>query len=250
MNATFAGHKTTNMANNWLERTELLLGQESVKKLSNKHVLVIGLGGVGAYAAEQICRAGVGKLTIADGDIIQPSNINRQLPALHSTIGKPKAETLGKRLKDINPNVELTIIQEYLRDERLTQLLSNNFDYVVDAIDTLSPKVFLIHDAIKFGHKVVSSMGSGGKLDPTQVKISDISESYGCPLARILRKRLHRLGIREGFKVVYSAEKVPEHAMKPCEGEPNKKTTIGTISYMPPLFGCMIASVVIRDLLA
>lgn len=237
------------MVPTWLERTELLLGGKAVEKLSQKHVLIIGLGGVGAYAAEQICRAGIGALTISDGDTIHESNINRQLPALHSSVGQPKAEYIGKRLLDINPNLKLTVIQEYLRDERLTELLSRKYDYVVDAIDTLSPKVFLIHDALRFGQRVVSSMGSGGKLDPTMVRISDISESHGCPLARILRKRLHRLGIRQGVKVVYSPEEVPENATRPCEGEPNKKTTIGTISYMPPLFGCMIASVVVRDLL-
>lgn len=237
------------MVPTWLERTELLIGSNALEKLSQKHVLIVGLGGVGAYTAEQICRAGIGALTIADGDTIHESNINRQLPALHSSIGQPKAEYIGKRLLDINPGLKLTIIQEYLRDERLTSVLSQKYDYVVDAIDTLSPKVFLIHDALRFGQRVVSSMGSGGKLDPTMVRISDISESYGCPLARILRKRLHRLGIRQGVKVVYSPEEVPENATRPCEGEPNKKTTIGTISYMPPLFGCMIASVVVRDLL-
>lgn len=234
----------------WLERTELLLGAEQVDKLKNKHVLVVGLGGVGAYAAEQICRAGIGQMTIVDGDTIHLTNINRQLPALKSSIGLPKAEYLGKRLMDINPDLKLSIIQEYLRDDRMKDVLSHHFDYVVDAIDTLSPKIFLIHDAFKNGLRVVSSMGSGGKLDPTKVQIADISESHNCPLARILRKRLHRLGIRTGIKVVYSPEEVPENATRPCEGEPNKKTTVGTISYMPPIFGCFIASVVVRDLLA
>lgn len=234
----------------WLERTELLLGAEQVNKLKNKHVLVVGLGGVGAYAAEQICRAGIGQMTIVDGDTIHLTNINRQLPALKSSIGLPKAEYLGKRLMDINPDLKLSIIQEYLRDDRMKDVLSHHFDYVVDAIDTLSPKIFLIHDAFKNGLRVVSSMGSGGKLDPTKVQIADISESHNCPLARIMRKRLHRLGIRTGIKVVYSPEEVPENATRPCEGEPNKKTTVGTISYMPPIFGCFIASVVVRDLLA
>jgi len=234
----------------WLERTELLLGAEQVDKLKNKHVLVVGLGGVGAYAAEQLCRAGIGQMTIVDGDTIHLTNINRQLPALKSSIGLPKAEYLGKRLMDINPDLKLSIIQEYLRDDRMKEVLSHHYDYVVDAIDTLSPKIFLIHDAFKNGLRVVSSMGSGGKLDPTKVQIADISESHNCPLARILRKRLHRLGIRTGIKVVYSPEEVPENATRPCEGEPNKKTTVGTISYMPPIFGCFIASVVVRDLLA
>ncbi len=234
---------------NWLERTRLLIGEEGVSKLQKKHVLIVGLGGVGAYAAEQICRAGVGEMTIVDGDSLQYSNINRQLPALSSTVGKPKAVVLGERLLDINPQLNLHVVQEYIRDERMREILKVKYDYIVDAIDTLSPKVFLIVDSIKHGHKLVSSMGSGGKIDPSQVHVSDISKTKICPLARILRKRLHSFDIRSGFKAVYSSEKVPEHAMVPCQGEPNKRTTIGTISYMPPLFGCIMASVVVRDLL-
>ncbi len=233
----------------WLERTELLLGEGKLNKLSNSHVLVVGLGGVGAYAAEQICRAGVGEMTIVDGDLIHLTNINRQLPALNSSLGQPKAEYLGQRMMDINPELKLHIIQEYIRDERMKEIVSQPYDFVVDAIDTLSPKIFLIHDTLKFGNRIVSSMGAGGKVDPMLVKVSDISESYNCPLARILRKRLSRLGIKEGFKVVFSPEEVDESSTRPCEGEPNKKTTVGTISYMPPIFGCFIASVVIRGLL-
>ncbi|HOP03332.1 MAG TPA: tRNA threonylcarbamoyladenosine dehydratase [Tenuifilaceae bacterium] len=233
----------------WLERTKLLIGAEKLEKLEKSHVLVVGLGGVGAYSAEQICRAGVGEMTIVDGDNLHETNLNRQLAALHSTMSLPKAEVMGNRLLDINPNLKLTIIQEYIRDERMKEILSQKFDYVVDAIDTLSPKIFLIYDSVRNGHRLVSSMGSGGKLDPSRVQIADISKSFNCPLARILRKRLHRLGIREGFKVVFSSEEVPDGAMIPCEGEPNKKTTVGTISYMPPIFGCFMASVVVRDLL-
>lgn len=233
---------------NWLERTELLLGADRIEKLKNSHVLVVGLGGVGAYAAEQICRAGVGEMTIVDGDSIHLTNKNRQLPALTSSLGQPKAEYMGKRLLDINPELKLHVIQEYIRDERMKEIISQPYSYVVDAIDTLSPKIFLIHDSIKYGHRIVSSMGAGGKVDPMLVEVADISESYNCPLARILRKRLSRLGIKEGFKVVFSSEEIPEGSSRPCEGEPNKKTTVGTISYMPPLFGCFIASVVIRDL--
>jgi len=233
----------------WLERTELLLGAEKLEKLRRSHVLVVGLGGVGAYAAEQICRAGVGEMTIVDGDNIHLTNKNRQLPALTSSLNQPKAEYMGKRLLDINPDLKLHIIQEYIRDERMKEIIAFPYDYVVDAIDTLSPKIFLIHDSLKYGHRVVSSMGSGGKVDPSLVRVADISESHSCPLARILRKRLHRLGIRDGFKVVFSSEVVPEESMVPCEDEPNKKTTVGTISYMPPIFGCFIASVVIRDLI-
>lgn len=233
----------------WLERTRLLIGDEAIGKLEKSHVLVVGLGGVGAYAAEQICRAGVGQMTIVDGDDLHLSNINRQLPALKSTIGKPKAAVMGERLLDINPSLKLTVIQEYIRDERMKEIISQPYDFVVDAIDTLSPKVFLIYHSLTSNHRVVSSLGSGGKMDPTRVKVADIDESYGCPLGRMLRKRLHRLGIRSGVTVVFSTEEVPENAMRPCENEANKKTTIGTISYMPPLFGCIIASEVVRNII-
>ena len=233
----------------WLERTQLLIGENGLELLEKKHVLVVGLGGVGAYAAEQICRAGVGEMTLVDGDIINPSNRNRQLLALVSTTGKAKAEVLGHRLRDINPNIKLHIIQEYIHNDRMEKILDAKFDYVVDAIDTLSPKIFLIYHTLQKGHKLVSSMGSGGKFDPTKVEVADFSESRICPLARVLRKRLGRFGVREGFKVVFSTEVIPEHAMIPCKGEPNKKTTIGTISYMPPIFGCYMASVVVRDLI-
>jgi len=160
-----------------------------------------------------------------------------------------KATVMGQRLLDINPELKLHVIPEYIREERMLEILDNKFDYVVDAIDTLSPKIFLIYKTLLKGHRLVSSMGSGGKLDPSKVEIADFSQSRICPLARVLRKRLGRLGVREGFKVVFSTEEVPEHAMIPCEGEPNKKTTLGTISYMPPLFGCFMASVVVRDLI-
>ncbi len=233
----------------WLERTELLLGREALDKLSASHVLVVGLGGVGAYTAEQLCRAGIGEMTIVDGDFIQHSNRNRQLPALASTVGQPKVEVMRERLLDINPDLKLHAVFEYLRDDRMVELLEKPYTYVVDAIDTLSPKIFLIYHTLTLGHRLVSSMGSGGKVDPGLVQVADFSKSRICPLARILRKRLHRLGIREGFQVVFSTEEVPEHVMIPCEGEPNKKTTVGTISYMPPLFGCFLASVVVREIL-
>lgn len=233
----------------WLERTALLLGDESLKVLSNSHVLVVGLGGVGAYAAEQLCRAGVGELTLVDGDTIQLTNINRQLPALRSTVGRPKAEVLAERFSDINPALHLHVVSTYLHGEAMQGLLSRQYSYVVDAIDTLAPKLTLIRYAVERGQRLVSSMGSGGRLNPELVRVDDIDSSHGCPLARMLRKRLHRLGIRTGFKVVYSPEEVPLQAMRPCD-EPNKKTVVGTISYMPPLFGCMLASVVLRDIIA
>jgi len=232
----------------WLTRTELLLGDEGLQKLKAANVLVVGLGGVGAYAAEMICRAGVGSMTIVDGDAIHASNRNRQLPALKSTEGLAKAEVMGQRLKDINPDIELTVIQEYLKDKRMIDVLDMGFDYIVDAIDTLSPKIFLIYHSLQRKFPVVSSMGAGGKFDPTSISISDISETTDCSLARILRKRLHRLGIREGFTAVYSPEVIDKSKIIPTSGEQNKVSIVGTISYMPAAFGIACASVVIRDL--
>ncbi|MEE4114974.1 MAG: tRNA threonylcarbamoyladenosine dehydratase [Marinilabiliaceae bacterium] len=233
----------------WQARTELLLGKESLDKLASANVLIVGLGGVGAYAAEMICRAGVGRMTIVDGDIINETNINRQLVALNSTLGENKTEVLGKRLLDINPGLQLEIITEFIRDERMTEILDRGYDYVVDAIDTLSPKVFLIYHAMQKGMPVVSSMGAGGKLDPSKIQIADISKTYNCKLAKVLRKRLHRLGIRKGFTAVFSPEAVAGESIELTEGEQNKKSNVGTISYMPPAFGCACASVVIRGLL-
>ena len=234
----------------WIERTDLLLGTERLEKLRTASILVVGLGGVGAYAAEMLCRAGVGNLTIVDGDIVEETNRNRQLPALVSTQGKPKAEVLEQRFRDINPDVRLVVINDFLRDEKTIELLDNShFDYVVDCIDTLSPKVFLIYHAFTRGLKVVTSMGAGGKMDPTQVRIADISKSHDCKLARVVRKRLHRLGIRKGITSVFSPEEVPEDAIR-LEQSQNKNSTVGAISYMPAVFGCFVASVVIRDLAA
>lgn len=234
----------------WLERTELLLGKENLLRLKKANILVVGLGGVGAYAAEELCRAGIGKMTIVDGDVIESSNRNRQLPALISTTGKPKAEILAARFRDINPEVELTVVNDFIQDKKIIELLkSQSYDYVVDAIDTLTPKVFLIFHAVQLRLKVVSSMGAGGKLEPQKVQVTDISKSYNCKLARMLRKRLTKLGIKKGVKVVFSPEGIMEGAVRIEEGQ-NKKSTVGTISYMPPVFGCYISSVVIRDLIS
>ncbi|MCW0484708.1 tRNA threonylcarbamoyladenosine dehydratase [Gaoshiqia sediminis] len=234
---------------NWQERTALMLGKTKMEKLKHAHVLVVGLGGVGAYAAEQLCRAGIGKLTIVDGDVVEMTNRNRQLPALISNQGQSKAEIMGQRFRDINPDIELHVINEYLKDERMIEVLEEaRYDYVVDAIDTLSPKVFLIYHSKQLGLPIVSSMGAGGKLDPSLVQVSDIAKSFNCKLARMLRKRLYKLGIRKGVKVVFSPEEVEKERVKLEEGQ-NKKSTVGTISYMPPLFGCFCSSVVIRDLL-
>lgn len=234
---------------NWLERTELLLGSEKLAILRRAHVLVVGLGGVGAYAAEMIARAGVGRMTIADADAVAPSNINRQLVALHSTVGQQKADVLAARLRDINPELELTVVNRYIRDAETYALLdAAPYDYVVDAIDTLSPKLALILAALERQMRLVSSMGAGAKTDPTKLEIADISKTHHCPLAHMLRKRLHKAGVRRGFRAVFSPEPMREGAMILCE-EQNKKSNVGTISYMPALFGIGCASVVIRDLI-
>lgn len=234
---------------NWLERTELLLGREKLDRLKQAHVLVVGLGGVGAYAAEMVARAGVGRMTIADADAVSPSNINRQLVALHSTVGRQKADILAERLRDINPEIELEVINRYIRDEETYRLLdAAPYDYVVDAIDTLSPKLALIAAALERRLPLVSSMGAGAKMDPTKLEIADISKTHHCPLAHMLRKRLHKLGIRSGFRAVFSPEPMREGAMILCE-EQNKKSNVGTISYIPALFGIGCASVVIRGLI-
>ncbi|HBT94932.1 MAG TPA: tRNA threonylcarbamoyladenosine dehydratase [Coriobacteriia bacterium] len=237
------------MTQSWLERTELLLGEEKLDRLNRTHVLVVGLGGVGAYAAEMLARAGIGRLTIADSDTVSPGNINRQLVALHSTVGEPKAEVLAGRLKDINPTLDLTVVDSYIQEDTLEKLLdAAPYDYVVDAIDTLSPKVFFIYEALKRGFSLVSSMGAGGRIDPTKVEIADIGQTHSCPLAKKVRVRLHRRDIHTGFKAVFSPESIQPSAMAACN-ELNKKTIVGTISYMPAIFGCTCASVVIRDLI-
>ncbi len=232
-----------------MERTSLLLGEEKLERLQRAHVLVVGLGGVGAYAAEMLVRAGIGRMTIADADVVSLSNINRQLVALHSTIGRLKADILAERLRDIAPDLQLTVVVKYIRDEETDTLLdAAPYDYVVDAIDTLSPKLALIKGTLDRGYAVVSSMGAGAKTDPTQMEIADIAKTHHCPLAHMLRKRLHKIGIRSGFRAVFSPEPIREGAMIVCEEE-NKKSNVGTISYLPALFGIGCASVVIRDLL-
>ena len=233
----------------WLSRTALLLGEERLERLRKAHVFVAGLGGVGAYAAEQLCRAGIGEMTIIDGDVVEVTNKNRQLPALDTNIGRAKAEIMAERFLDINPDIKLHVIGDFIRDDRMVEVLRMApYDYVVDAIDTLAPKIFLIYHSLQLGLPVVSSMGSGGKLDPSKIEVADISKSYNCNLARMLRKRLHKLGVYKGVKVVFSSEFTAPESIVLAESQ-NKKSNVGTISYMPPLFGCFMASVVIRDLI-
>jgi len=226
----------------------MMLGAEGLKKLKAAKVLIVGLGGVGAYAAEMCCRAGIGSMTIIDSDDIHSSNRNRQLIALKSTEGLSKAEVMGSRLLDINSDLNLTVIREFLRDNRIGEVLDAGFDYVVDAIDTLSPKVFLIYHSLQRRYPIVSSMGSGGKFDPLKISITSLSETTDCSLARLIRKRLHRLCAIEGVTAVYSPEAVDKTKIVQTSVEPNKASIVGTISYMPAAFGIACASVVIRDL--
>ncbi len=235
-------------SNYWQSRSELLLGNERMEKLQNAHVLVVGLGGVGGFAAEMICRAGVGTMTIADGDVVDITNMNRQLLATTSTIGRAKTEVMAERLRDINPAIKLNAINKFIRDEETDKILQEKYDYVVDAIDTLSPKVNLLAKCVQNNIPVVSSMGSGGKFYPTQIKICDISKSNHCRLAKVVRKRLHRMNIRQGITAVFSPEPInPDTVISYDEDENGNCGSItGTISYMPAIFGCYCASVVIR----
>ena len=233
----------------WKERTELLVGPEGLERLFESSVAVIGLGGVGAYAAEMLCRAGVGHLILLDSDVVSESNKNRQLIALDSTIGKPKSAVLAERLKDINPDVRLTLINCYLEEGSIPQLLGEHkVDFLVDAIDTLAPKIALIRYCVESGIPHVSSMGAGAKFDATAVRLADLSKSYNCPLAYILRKKLRKVGISKGFKVVFSEELPRREAIVAVE-ERNKKSNVGTISYLPAVFGCVCAQAAVEHLL-
>lgn len=232
----------------WTQRTELLIGKDGVEKLKNSSVLIVGLGGVGGMAAEMICRAGVGSLTLIDRDTVSESNINRQLIALTSTVGQAKAEVLAARLRDINTEVKLKVIFDWLDENNMQQIVSpDKFDYVVDCIDTLSPKVHLLKTCVEMGIHVVSAMGAGAKMDPTKVKIDDISKTNYCALARAVRQRLAKLGVKNGIQVVYSTEEAEKSSVIETD-EKYKKSTTGTISYMPGLFGLLLASIVIRDI--
>ena len=236
----------------WTDRTELLLGKDKMQRLRDTHVLVVGVGGVGAYAAEMLCRAGIGEMTIIDADTVQTTNINRQLPATHATLGRPKVEVLTERFHDINPDIKLHALPMYLKEEDVNSLLAgtNNarFDFIVDAIDTIAPKCALISEALRRGIPIVSSMGAGAKSDITQIRFADIWDTYHCGLAKAVRTRLKKEGLRRSLPVVFSTEQADRNAIITIEGEQNKKSTTGTISYMPAVFGCYLAEYVIRKL--
>ncbi len=234
----------------WLSRSELLVGREGIEKLQRSHVLVVGLGGVGSFAAEFICRSGIGEMTIVDGDVVDPSNRNRQLPALFTTHGVSKAEWMKERLLSINPGLRLHVINEFLSPERCRELMLNPYDYVMDCIDSITPKLTLIEEAFKSGKAVVSSMGAGGKTDPTKIRVADLYETYTCKLAFYIRKRVKRLGVTKGVRAVFSTEEMDKDSLIMTDGSNFKQSAYGTISYLPAAFGGVAASVVIRDLLS
>ena len=238
------------MDKNWLERTELLINKKGIENLKNAIVLVVGLGGVGSFAAEFLARSGVGNLTIVDGDTVDLTNINRQLPALHSTLGMDKADVMESRLKDINPEIKIKKINRFLNPEEMSELLEGqNFNYVVDCIDSLSPKVELLKLAKRKRIKIVSSMGAGGKLDPSKILVRDISKTNHCFLAKQVRKRLKKEKIDKGIRCVFSTEIQEEESLHLTDGKNYKKSFYGTISYIPALFGLFAAAEVINYLI-
>lgn len=233
----------------WTERAELLFKKEGLEKLKNSNVLIVGMGGVGSFAAEFIARAGVGKMTIVDGDVVDITNINRQLPALHSTVGEPKVKIVGDRLMDINPELQLTRIEEFLSPERAFELVTPEYDYVLDCIDSITPKLNLILAAKRKKVKVISNMGAGGKLLASKVVVKDISKTDVCPLAKVIRKRLKKEGISTGVKAVFSTEKPDQTSLKMTDGTNFKKSFFGTNSWMPALFGLHAAETVVKHLI-
>jgi len=234
----------------WLGRTILLVGEEKVKSLTTKHVMVVGMGGVGSFAAEFICRSGIGKMTIIDGDVVDPTNRNRQLPALSTNHGISKADIMATRLQQINPEIKLNVIKEFVNPEMVERILEYNPDYIVDAIDSITPKITFLSIAHSKNIPIVSSMGAGAKLDPTQLKVVDISKTIICPFAQQVRKGLKKKNIFKGIKAVYSPEPPIKESLMLTDGKNFKKSAYGTISYLPATFGAVAASVVIRDLMS
>ena len=238
------------MQSEWLQRTELLVKEEGIERLQSANILIVGLGGVGSFAAEFLVRSGIGNLTIVDGDIVDITNINRQLPALNSTIGKNKTDVVAERILDINPEINLKKINEFLEPERMEEILTQEkFDYVLDCIDSLSPKLALIITCKRKKIKLVSAMGAGGKTDPSKVMVRDISKTNNCFLAKQIRKKLKKEQIHKGFRCVFSTEIQDENSLKMTDGSNYKKSFYGTISYMPAIFGLYAAAEVIRFLL-
>ena len=237
------------MDTSWLSRTQLLIGEEKLLKLTQSHVMVVGMGGVGSFAAEFIARAGVGKMTIIDGDVVEASNRNRQLPALSNNQGLSKADIMHERLLAINPELEIKVIKSFIQPEMVEELFQPMPDYVIDAIDSITPKITFIRKAYELKIPLVSSMGAGGRMDPTLLKVTDISKTIICPFAQQIRKMLKKHGIYKGIQVVYSPEPPPIESLMHTDGSNYKKSAYGTISYMPATFGAVVSSVALRGLI-
>ena len=233
----------------WLSRTKLLIGEEKLMHLTQQHVMVVGLGGVGSFAAEFIARSGIGQMTIIDGDVVDPTNRNRQLPALATNHGVSKALIMEERLRAINPEIKLQVVQSFVNPEMVQGLFEVHPDYIIDAIDSITPKITFLKEAYARKIRVVSSMGAGAKLDPTKLQVVDISKTYNCPFAQQIRKNLRQHGIRTGIKAVFSPEQPVRESLMLTDGKNFKKSAYGTISYLPAVFGATAASVVIRDLM-
>ena len=232
------------------ERAEILIGVDGLHRLAGSHIFLAGLGGVGSWCAEALARAGIGRLTLVDHDQVAVSNINRQLPALLSTVGSDKAEVMAQRIRDINPDCRLTVLKIFIDPDNVDVLLPADADYVVDCIDSLNCKVALIATAHRRGMRIASSMGAGNKLDVSRVRLGDIAKTEVCPLAREVRHRLKRQGIDKGILTVYSDEKCKPPRPPEATSHGRARAVNGTISYLPPLFGLMLAGAVIQNLLA
>ncbi|MFC4212192.1 ThiF family adenylyltransferase [Pedobacter lithocola] len=233
----------------WLSRSALLVGNDGIEKLQAKHVLIIGLGGVGSFAAEFICRSGIGEMTIVDGDVVDPTNRNRQLPALATNHGVSKAEIMQERLLAINPELKLHVVNTFLTPEKCREILNSKFDYIMDCIDSVMPKITLLSTALAQNIPIVSSMGAGGKMDPTRLRIAMLPDTYQCVFASYVRKRLNKLEGANKIKAVFSTEEMDKNSMIMTDGSNFKRSAYGTVSYLPAAFGGACASVVIRDLL-
>ncbi len=235
---------------NWLERTELLLGEEKLQRLKNAHVLIVGLGGIGSFAGEFIARSGIGTMTIIDGDVFDKTNKNRQLTALDSTIDKNKAIVLAERIKDIDPTIKVNVVEEFVLPERVWKLLEEfKPDYVMDCIDSVTPKIEWIKACLRLNIKIISHLGAGGKLDPSKVQIAKLENANSCKLGRYIRKRLRREGINfKRVKAVFSSEVQIKESLKMTNGLNYKRSFYGTVSYMPGLFGLYGAAEVIKYL--
>ncbi|MBR2318457.1 MAG: tRNA threonylcarbamoyladenosine dehydratase [Bacteroidaceae bacterium] len=235
------------MADNWLQRGELLLGEEKQKRLKEAHLLVVGLGGVGSWAAEMLCRAGVGAFTIVDADVVDVTNINRQMPALASTVGKPKCDVVAERMRAINPDVRIVVKQMFVDADNVAQLIDEGgFGFVVDAIDSLEPKGALIKACWERGIKIISSMGAGAKANLADIRTGDLWKSEHCTLAKNVRRLLREWREKYKLPVIYSMEQPRRDAIKPNPA--GGKPIIGSLAYFTATFGCYMAEYVIKEI--